>query len=93
MREMGFQPSRADQGLWYRKSDDFDGYDCIVTHVDGILVVAKKPMDYMTKIKQSFKLRDMTDSPEEYLGNELSHQGGKIHILTNKYVGEVLRKY
>ena len=33
------------------------------------------------------------DSPEQYLGNELSHHNGKIHVLTKKYVAEVLRKY
>ena len=65
----------------------------IATHVDDILIVAKKPMDYMAKIEQSFKLCDVTDSPEQYLGNELSHKNEKIRVGTKKYVAEVLRKY
>ena len=93
LQKISFQPTRADQDLWYRKLNDYEGYDFIATHFNDILIVAKKTMDYTAQIKQSFKLRDVIDSPEQYFGNKISHCGGKIHVSTKKYISEVLRKY
>jgi len=39
--QLGFSPTRADPDLWYRKSDDYEGYDYIATHVDDIIIAAK----------------------------------------------------
>eukprot|EP00957_Ditylum_brightwellii_P105122 8013033-Ditylum_brightwellii.AAC.1 len=47
----------------------------------------------MNHIEQHFNVRDVTDLPEYYLGNDLIKQNGRIHISTKKYVTEVLRKY
>ena len=52
-----------DQDLWYRKSDDYEEYDYIATHIDDIIIAAKKPMDYMNVIEQSFKVRSVNSSP------------------------------
>ena len=93
LREMGFTPSRADQDLWLRKSDEHKGYDYIATHVDDIIIVAKNPSKYMTHIEQHFQVRDVTDSPSYYLGNDLVRRGKLIHLSTKNYVKEVLRKY
>eukprot|EP00957_Ditylum_brightwellii_P067787 5145126-Ditylum_brightwellii.AAC.1 len=60
---MGLTPSRADQDLWLRKSDEHKGYDYIATHVDDIIIVAKNPSKYMTHTEQHFQVRDVTDSP------------------------------
>jgi hypothetical protein len=90
---MGFTPSRADQDLWIRKSDDYDGYDYIATHVDDILICAKDPSKYMTEIEQEFKVRDVSNTPEYYLGNNLQWRNGMIHISSRKYTREVLRRY
>ena len=93
LRELGFKPSRADQDLWIRKSDEYEGYDYIATHVDDIIIVAKDPVSYMNRIEQRFKVRDVTDSPEYYLGSNLVRRNGKIYISSKKYVKEILRKY
>ena len=63
LRSMGFVLSRVDQDLWYRKSDDYEEYDYIATHIDDIIIAAKKPMDYMNVIEQSFKVRSVNSSP------------------------------
>eukprot|EP00957_Ditylum_brightwellii_P065547 4972073-Ditylum_brightwellii.AAC.1 len=47
----------------------------------------------MDVIQQHFLVRDMMDSPEYYLGNDLIGRGNKIHVLTKNYVMEVLCKY
>lgn len=90
---MGFQPSRADQDLWWRRSDDYEGYDYIATHVDDIICAAKDPSKYMAQIEQEFKIRDLSDSPSYYLGNDLKKLGDKFHVSCGKYVKEVLRRY
>jgi restriction endonuclease Mrr len=54
LQRIGFFPSRADQDLWIRKSDDYHGYDYIATHVDNIIIAAKRPQEYMAMIEQEF---------------------------------------
>ena len=68
---MGFKSSRVDHDLWYKKSEDHSGYDYIATHVDDVIIAAKRPMDCMALIKKEFVLRDMEDSPKYYLGNNV----------------------
>jgi hypothetical protein len=93
LRYMEFTPSRADQDLWIKKSDLYNGYDYIATHDDDIIIVAKGQVKYLNHIEQHFNVRDVTDLSEYYLGNDLIKQNGRIHISTKKYATEVLRKY
>eukprot|EP00957_Ditylum_brightwellii_P173735 13227279-Ditylum_brightwellii.AAC.1 len=55
--------------------------------------MAKEPQKYMNQIEQHFQLRDVTDSPKSYLGNDAILNGKKIHISTKTCVKEVLQKY
>jgi hypothetical protein len=93
LRRMGFKPTRADQDLWYRKSDDYVGYDYIATHVDDIIIAAKRPAEYMSQIEQEFDVRNKEDTPSYYLGNDVKRIGEHFHISSKKYITEVLRKY
>jgi hypothetical protein len=94
LQRMGFQPSRADQDLWWRPSDDYKGYDYIATHVDDIICVSKDPSIYMTQIEQEFKLRDLNDKPTYYLGNDLKQlPNGRYHVSSGTYTKEMIRKY
>ena len=94
LRRMGFRSSRADHDLWYKKSDDNEGYYYITTHVDDVIIAAKRPMDYMAHIDQEVILRDMEDFPKFYLGNDVKKVLRKyIHISSTKYVPEIVRKY
>eukprot|EP00957_Ditylum_brightwellii_P160314 12203770-Ditylum_brightwellii.AAC.1 len=81
---MKFEPSRVDQGLWIKKSEHCEGYDYIATHVDDIIIVAKNPLKYMGHIEQHFQVRDVIDSSEYYLGNNIAKKSGKVVILTKK---------
>jgi hypothetical protein len=94
MIRMGFQPSRADPDLWWRKSEDYDGYDYIAKHVDDIICVAKDPSYYISQMEQEFQLRDTTDQPSSYLGNDLKRmKNGSLQISSAPYTKEVIRKY
>ena len=92
---MGFKPSRADQDLWIRKSDDHDGHDYVATHVDDILIAARDPSKYMTKIEQHFLVRDISDTPSYYLGNNLKQVQVQnktyLHVSNRKYTDKVIR--
>jgi hypothetical protein len=95
LRRMGFVSSRADQDLWVRRSDDYKGYDYIATHVDDLIIAAKNPGKYMNDIEQEFLIRNKSDSPSYYLGNDMKsiHNNKYMHISTKKYVTEVIRKF
>ena len=64
---MGFTASSADPDLWYRKSDEYNGYDYIATHVDDLLIAAKDPSKYMASLEQEFYVRNIEDSPSYYI--------------------------
>eukprot|EP00957_Ditylum_brightwellii_P028929 2185603-Ditylum_brightwellii.AAC.2 len=61
---MGFSPSRADQMLWVKKSEQYHGYDYIATHVDNIIIIAKDPNEYINHTEQHFTTWDVSDLPE-----------------------------
>ena len=91
---MGFTPSRADQDLWWRKYDDYEGYDYISTHVDDFLIAAKKPGKYIRQIEKNFILRTVEDSPSYYLGKEIKRTDkGMLHLSCGKCVSEILQRY
>ena len=93
LRSMGFIPTRADQDLWYKKSSDQSGYDYIATHVDDIMIAAKRPGLYMDMIEKQFIIHNKTDSPDYYLGNDQKIRNGLPHISSKKYISEALRNY
>eukprot|EP00957_Ditylum_brightwellii_P089129 6787420-Ditylum_brightwellii.AAC.1 len=47
----------------------------------------------MSYSEQHFQVRDVTDSLEYYLDNNIVKRNGRVVILTKKYLKEVLRKY
>ena len=93
IRDLGFTSSIEYQDLWIYKSDDYEGYYYIATHVDDVIIAAKNPSKYMHEIDMHFKVRYITDSPKYYLGNELVRVGNIIRVSSKKYVNEILRKY
>ena len=47
----------------------------------------------MTEIEHEFQIRDVTDSPTYYLGNDIKRVNSRLHVSSAKYVQEMLRKY
>ena len=94
LRRIGFTPTRADPDLWYIKSQDHEGYDYLATHVDDIMVAAKRPMEYLHLIEQEFVLRNKEASPSYYLGADMKKIFDKyIHLSSHKYIEEMLKQY
>ena len=84
LRRIGFTASRADLDLWYRKSDDYHGYEYIVTHINDFLIAAKDPSKYMAFLEQEFYVRNIEDSPSYYRGCNITLVKGKWHVSTKK---------
>ena len=94
LKEMGFNTSRADADLWIKIANDGTGYEYIATHVDDVIVVAKDPKIYMTKMAQHFPIKKVEENPSYYLGNNLQHKGPKqLKVSLEKYIKEVLRRH
>ena len=89
---LGFKPSRADPDLWIKKSEH--GYDFIATHVDDLIVVAKKPQEYIANIEQEYALQNIESEPSYYLGTSLKRiEDGRIIMNSETYIKESIRKY
>ena len=94
IKEMGFRPTRADPDLWIRLSEDNNKYEYIATYVDDIIIVSENPMIYINIIKDQFPLRNVEETPEYYLGNNLEIRNNRtIKIHSKKYITEVISKY
>ena len=92
--EMGFKPTRADADLWIKSSDDENSYEYIATHVDDVICVGKNPLKYITELKKQFPIRNISENPEYYLGNDLNTQENKtIKVSLKKYILEVVSKH
>ena len=84
---MGFEPTRYDRDLWFRKRDDASGYDYTCTHVDDFKIVAKDPQFWMALVQERFLIKQ-AEEPKYYLGNnyrfdEQSQQwlvGSETHV-------------
>ena len=54
--------------------------------MDDIISAAKNTCKLMHEIDMQFRFRDITDSSDYYLGNELVRVGNNIHFSSNRYV-------
>ena len=61
--------------------------------MDDVIIAAKNPSKYMLEIEMHFKVRNIMDSPNYYLVNELVNFGNIIRVSSKRYVNEILRKY
>ena len=63
LKALKFTPSRADQDIWIWKSENYEGYYYIGTHVDDVIIAAKNKPKYLHDIERNFKVRDINDFP------------------------------
>ena len=90
---MGFNPSRADPDMWTKESPHHNGHDCIATFVDDLIVVAKEPLQYLEVLANKLKLRDITDCPKFFLGNDWINNQDKTRMSDERCVQECIRKF
>jgi hypothetical protein len=91
LRDMGFEPSKADPMLWLRANEEADVYEYIAVYVDDLAIAAKNPqeiIDWLTDPKKgNFKLKGI--GPLTYhLGCDFQRDpDGTLHFGPFKYIG------
>ena len=61
--------------------------------MDDITIAANNPSKYMHDIEIKFNVRDIMDSTNYYLVNELVRFGNHIHVSSNNYLNGIMHKY
>ena len=92
LRDMGFQPSKADANLWMRKHKDI--YDYVCVYVDDLLVASKEPQNIIEPLKEKYgyELKGVGE-PEYYNGGDISRTPeGKWEFSAKTYVKNVCEK-
>jgi hypothetical protein len=65
IRQMGFEPSRDDADVWYRRT--VYGFEYIGTHTDDLLVASKDPQAIMDDLQKKYKM-GRVEEPRFHLG-------------------------
>ena len=86
MAELGFRPSLADPDIYMR--DAGDCYEYVAVYVDDLTLIMKDPVSFLDALKnKGFMLKDVTDSPEVFLGGSVSRdQDGTLAWGAKKYI-------
>jgi len=87
---LGFVSTRADPNLWIRLESKTDKYEYIILYVDDLIIVGHNSKELMGKIKEKYPIRNISEVPEYYFGNNLELRDNKIKVSGKKYITEVL---
>ena len=61
--------------------------------MDEFIIKAKSPSKYMNAIEMHFKVREINEYLNYYLGNEMVQVGYCINVSSKKYVNEIMCRY
>jgi hypothetical protein len=93
LRLEGFAPCRADPDLWMRDAGDVYEYICV--YVDDLLVMMKKPQEFMDRLMKvhDYKLKGV-GPPSYHLGaNYYRDPDGTLVMGAKDYVNKILTNY
>ena len=94
LKSFGFEPTRADPDLWFKRAQNGKYYEYIASHVDDIIIVSKDPTKYVKMLEKIYPLRNVERDPDFYLGNNIKREtAGRMKISLEKYVNEIVRKF
>ena len=86
MRDLKFQPSRADPDMWIHpmvKPDGFEYYEMVLIYVDDILAVLHTPKGTMDALAELYELKaGSVGEPTQYLGANIE----KFQLLDGRVV-------
>ena len=85
---MKFIPTRADPDLWIKPTKDGSKYAYIATYVDGIIIVAVDPKEYLEVLQSRFTIRNVEMTPDYYLGNNLEMRQNNTIRLSSKSISQ-----
>ena len=85
LRDMGFQPTKAENDIWMRKNGEI--YEYIASYVDDLCIVAKKPMDIIKQLEDQHQYKLKGTGPISY------HLGCDYYIDTYGDMAYAPKKY
>ena len=100
LRELGWESSRGDPDIWFKRQKHTDGSEYmayILTYVDDILYIHHSPNTVMDKIDKYFHMKPSSRGPPKtYLGGKLSQvklNNGVVAwaFTSSKYIQESVR--
>ena len=93
LRDMGFQPSRAEDDIWIRRNGNV--YEYIASYVDDLCIVAKNPREITDQLenKYGYKLKG-TGPLSFHLGCDFFRdKHGVLCFAPKKYIEKMLDSY
>jgi hypothetical protein len=98
--QLGFQPCRADNDVWFRPAQRPDGtryYEYVLVYTDNILCLSCDPKSILCQLDQHFLLKpDSIGPPTQYLGSSIGRykfeDGDECWCMgSEQYVTEAIR--
>ena len=94
LKDMGFQPSKAEEDIWMRDMDDH--YEYIAVYVDDLMIASRNPKAIITALENkpnSFKLKG-TGPVEFHLGCDfIRDEDGVLCLQPKKYIERMAQTY
>jgi hypothetical protein len=93
LRDMGFEPSKLEPGIWMRKNGNI--YEYIAFYVDDLVIAAKDPKGITDILMDKHKFKLKGTGPISYhLGCDFSRDSDGIMCMApNKYIEKMVSTY
>ena len=91
--EWGFQSSRSDSSLFFQHTTSSDTLILLI-YVDDIIVTgnsSSQVQGFIDRLHSVFALRDL-GTLNFFLGIEVQHQAGALHLSQQKYISDLLTR-
>ena len=93
LRDMGFEPSKAEPDIWMRRNGDV--YEYIGVYVDDLAIVAKDPREIVNVLEGKYKFKLKGTGPISFhLGMGFSRdEDGVLCLSPKRYIERMISTY
>jgi Reverse transcriptase (RNA-dependent DNA polymerase) len=93
LRQMGFEPSKADRDIWMRRVGDL--YEYIVVYVDDLAIASKTPADIVKELETRYGFLLKGTGPTTFhLGTDYFRDANGIMCMApKKYIDKMIDTY
>ncbi len=93
MRELGFQPCKAEPDIWMRPNGQ--RYEYVAVYVDDLALAMEKPQEFVDTLMNKYKFKLKGTGPITFhLGMDFHRDAdGTLCITPNKYIEKMMGAY
>jgi len=93
LREMGFEPCKAEPNIWMRRVNDH--YEYIGVYVDDLAIVSKDPQAIITAFEKDYKFKLKGTGPISFhLGCDFARDpDGTLYLMPKKFIERMAKAY